>query len=197
MYNGLAQVLIKMTAPGVPDFYQGTELWDLSLVDPDNRRPVDYERRRSLLLGLDPCPSESAAQALLERRHDGRIKLMTMVRALGVRSHFADLFRSGDYVRLRVTGSKNDHLFAFARVHGSAAIITCVPRLLATLLAEADKPPLGRETWDDTAVRLDNLPGAGTFRDAFTGAVIQAEGDRLDAASVFARFPVALLTSSR
>jgi (1->4)-alpha-D-glucan 1-alpha-D-glucosylmutase len=194
IYNSLAQLLIKITAPGVPDFYQGTELWDLTLVDPDNRRPVDYQRCRSLRSELDRCPNPAElTQALLERRSDGRVKLMAMVRALEVRSSFADLFRRGDYLPLRVAGSKEDHLFAFARVLEGRAIITCVPRLIATLLSGIERPPVGRDIWSDTAVNLDALPGARTFRDAFTGAVVSADNHRLEAASIFDQFPVALL----
>jgi (1->4)-alpha-D-glucan 1-alpha-D-glucosylmutase len=185
IYNGLAQVLIKITAPGVPDFYQGSELWDLSLVDPDNRRPVDYDARRRTLAGLgDADPS-----ALLAQRADGRVKMFVVARALAARAAFRDLYECGDYVPLEAAGLRSHCLFAFAR--GRA--ITCVPRMIATLTPDGSAP-LGPSVWGDTRVTLaEGCP----VRNVFTGAVLMPvqteQGYTLDAAAIFERFPVALL----
>jgi (1->4)-alpha-D-glucan 1-alpha-D-glucosylmutase len=197
IYNSLAQLVIKIGAPGVPDFYQGTELWDLSLVDPDNRRPVDYAKRRTLRADLDDRPIDALAAALLQQRVDGRVKLMTMVRALEARARMRSAFEQGDYLPLDTTGVGRTNLFAFARVLDSAAAIVCVPRLVAGLVPKADRPPLGRDVWCDTAVDLRplgaSLSRTPALRDVFTGAVLRASNDMLEAATVFERFPVALL----
>ena len=117
IYNSLSQLVIKMTAPGVPDFYQGTELWDLQLVDPDNRRPVDYDRRRKILAALNSCasPGGDCADQLLAHRADGRVKLFVTTRGLAARGEWRDLYEHGDYVPLRTAGPRRECLFAFAR----------------------------------------------------------------------------------
>ncbi len=197
--NSLAQLTIKCTAPGVPDFYQGTELWDLSLVDPDNRRPVDYARRRTLLDELRAvAPSAGAVRDLLETRADGRVKMYAMIRALAVRHRLRDTFMSGDYVPIPASGASAMHLFAFARVHEREAAVTCVPRLAGSLSGRSVTPPVGADCWNDTRVVLPDSIPADTFVDAFTGARIVAERDgdgrrSLAAGTMFAHFPVALL----
>lgn len=193
IYNSLSQLLIKITAPGVPDFYQGTELWDLSLVDPDNRRPVDYGHRRSLLADMDSNQTGTLPGDLLERRTDGRVKLMTMVRALGARASMPAVFERGDYVALETAGAQHDHLFAFARVRGAETVITCVPRLVGTLKGSSSRSRLGPEVWTDTRIDLNGLSGVRALRDAFTGAIHCAKNGVLEAGRVFEQFPVALL----
>jgi (1->4)-alpha-D-glucan 1-alpha-D-glucosylmutase len=185
IYNSLAQLLIKITAPGVPDFYQGTELWDLNLVDPDNRRPVDYDARRRALADLrDADPS-----ALLAGRRDGRVKMFVAVRALAARAAWREAYERGPYTPIAASGARAGCVFAFAR----GAALTCVPRLIVTLSPNGGAP-LGREVWDDTRIAL---PDARPLRDVFTGAVITPtpaeDGYALEAAAIFARFPVALL----
>ena len=201
IYNSLAQLLIKITAPGVPDFYQGTELWDLNLVDPDNRRPVDYDARRRALAGLkDADPS-----TLLAARADGRVKMFVANRALAARAARRDIYERGEYRPIQATGSRRDCLFAFARgvrpAGGSQTesdpddiAITCVPRLIATLTPDGSAPPLGRPVWGDTRIEIGD---ARTFREIFTGTSVKPErsegGYSLPAAAIFERFPVALL----
>ncbi|HEX3645097.1 MAG TPA: malto-oligosyltrehalose synthase [Vicinamibacterales bacterium] len=185
IYNSLAQLLIKITAPGVPDFYQGTEVWDLNLVDPDNRRPVDYDARRRALADLrHPDPS-----ALLADRADGRVKMFVASRALAARAAWRDSYEGGAYTPMATSGSHAGCVFAFAR----GAAVTCVPRLIVTLTPDGG-PPLGRGVWDDTRITLAD---ARPLRDVFTGAVLQpvpsGGGFTLDAAAIFERFPVALL----
>ena len=198
IYNSLAQLLIKVTAPGVPDFYQGTELWDLNLVDPDNRRPVDYERRRTALGALKSCaqPAGDCASELLDNRADGRVKLFVTTRALSARCAFRRLYECGEYVPLETQGARADSLFAFARTDGHAAAITVVPRLVASLLPDATGAPTGDAVWSDTSIALardGHAFGGRRYRNVFTDDVIDCGGDTLAAATVLQRFPVALL----
>jgi len=196
--NGLSQLAVKITAPGVPDFYQGSELWALDLVDPDNRRPVDYQWRRSLLDGLkaqfDCPPAERAerAQALLENMPDGRVKLYVTWRGLGARRETRALFDEGDYVPLKTSGDHAERLCAFARVHGANASITLAPRLIAGL-ATGDAPPLGEAAWKDTRVELP-ASIAGRYHNVFTAeSVTSNEACELTVAEALANFPVAML----
>jgi (1->4)-alpha-D-glucan 1-alpha-D-glucosylmutase len=192
IYNSLSQLAIKITAPGVPDFYQGTELWDLNLVDPDNRRPVDYDQRRTILSGMHPCSGRPAPpetiDELLDHSGDGRVKMYVMNRALAERARLRDIYETGDYTPLTTAGARHDCLFAFAR--GGRAI-TCVPRMVATLRPDGT-PPLGAAVWADTRLELPAPMRGRAYRDAFTGAIVDAN-DTLAVADVLARFPIALL----
>jgi (1->4)-alpha-D-glucan 1-alpha-D-glucosylmutase len=200
IYNSLAQLIIKITAPGIPDFYQGAELWDLSLVDPDNRRPVDYAHRRHLLKEL-MCPRDvddrATAAELFAHRMDGRIKMFVTARALAARRRLRDAF-NGEYVPLRTTGERSGSVFAFARRHGSEYAVTCVPRLVASVIPDAAGSPPGA-VWLDTRVELpDDAPSA--FRDVLTGSTIVAERGGTSTATVaagtlFELLPVALLVA--
>jgi len=199
MYNSLAQTLLKGAAPGVPDFYQGTELWDFNLVDPDNRRPVDYERRSELLASL-PLNDDGDLTTLVERLaanpQDGRIKLYLTGRALRFRRTRQDLFAEGDYLPLTARGQKENHVIAFARVAGDQAAVIVTGRFF-TRLGDAGQPPTGSAAWGDTVVALDHESAAGWYQDVFTGHRIRAErnsaGFELPLTQVFAHLPVALL----
>ena len=227
IYNSLSQTLIKITAPGVPDFYQGTELWDFSLVDPDNRRPVDYPTRRTMLeqfntgipppagppgvSNLEPDPSEAAsghlpearlAAELLASRTDGRVKLFVIRQALAARARWRDLYEQGEYVALQTVGARRDCLFAFARRHASQMVITCVPRMVASLVPDGSAPPIGRAVWADTAIEVPTGSGTGqppVFTDAITGGKIVAdERDgrfTIPAAAALEILPIALLAA--
>jgi (1->4)-alpha-D-glucan 1-alpha-D-glucosylmutase len=182
--NSLAQVLVKTTAPGVPDIYQGADLWDLSLVDPDNRRPVDFAIRRRVLAeltGSDAPEPETLDARLDEPGEPGSPKMAVIRAALRVRSRRAVAFGEGaSYEPLAVTGAAADHVVAFTR---SSQVATVVPRL--TLGMDAG--------WGDTAVTLPT----GRWRDELTGhaVTVRAGGRRNDipVARLLARFPVALL----
>ena len=200
IYNSLAQLAIKLTAPGVPDFYQGTEFWDLNLVDPDNRHPVDYETRRDALTGLRGCATDARVDPgeLLDRRHDGRVKMFVTARGLRARAQCRELYERGEYRPIEVSGARRDCVFAFARVAGDRAAVTVVPRLIASLMPDAPAPPVGRSVWGDTRLVLgDGAAHGGRFRDAFTGALVSAEELdgvlSLPVAAVLDRFPVAVL----
>jgi (1->4)-alpha-D-glucan 1-alpha-D-glucosylmutase len=202
IYNSLAQLAIKIGAPGIPDFYQGTELWDFSLVDPDNRRPVDYALRRELLGRLDEMrrtlEAPALAAALLENPEDPMLKLFTTTSLLQVRQARAELFRSAGYDALQAEGAQRDHLFAFRRADGPRQLLVLVPRLVGSLVTSLGMPPLGERTWSDTRVVLPEPPaGAGHFVNLLTGACVRVTdaGGRqgVSAADIFQHFPVAFL----
>ncbi len=204
MLNSLAQTLVKITAPGVPDFYQGTELWDFSLVDPDNRRPVDFGARAALLddlrARLAAGDLAGLARELLERWEDGRIKLYTIHRALACRRAAPDLFQDGDYVALRVGGPAAEQVCAFARRRGPRAVLAVVPRLTARLTDRGARLPLGREVWAETYVVLPADLAAGAYTNRFTGQVVEpaAKGAllALEVAAALGEFPVGLLEAA-
>jgi len=168
--NSLAQTLIKLTAPGIPDFYQGSELWDLSLVDPDNRRPVDYALRAELLRGLIDLP----VAAVTSDWDSGRAKLWMIVRVLQLRRRHPEWFdAASSYVPIVARGARAGHVLGFSR---SAVAITLVPRFTAFLQGD----------WRDTLVPLP----AGVWEDQFTGR--QWIGG-VAPPELFQTFPVALL----
>jgi (1->4)-alpha-D-glucan 1-alpha-D-glucosylmutase len=203
--NSLAQTLLKIVVPGIPDLYQGTELWELSLVDPDNRRPVDFAHRVTLLDALRArIPGEDAGAPdltalcteLLEHWADGRVKLYLTHRALTLRRERARLFGAGEYRGLAPGGRHADHVVALARVDGTDAVIAAVPRLTARLAGLTGRFPVGEPAWEHTWIALpDDL--AGVYRDRFSGLTVATE--RYDGVTVlsvpalFAHFPVALL----
>jgi (1->4)-alpha-D-glucan 1-alpha-D-glucosylmutase len=197
--SSLGQVLIKITAPGVPDFYQGTELWDLSLVDPDNRRPVDWGLRARMLQELLTAVAGAADRAalaheLVKTKEDGRVKLYLMREALAFRRAHRALFEQGEYRPLEARGVWAEHVCAFARVHGEAVAVTVIPRLLAR--RGADALPLGADYWADTWIELPRGLG-GRFVNVVTGEPVASapagEAEALAVAGALAAFPAALL----
>ncbi len=196
MVNALAQTLVKLTAPGVPDVYQGQESWDFSLVDPDNRRPVDYDLRRRLLDGLRARREETdgltLARELVEGWEDGRIKMHVVQQALRLRAALPAVFGTGAYLPLAGEGTRAAHVVAYARTADGAAAITVVPRLVAGLTRDRDFALPEARDWAGTRIPLpDEL--AGRWRNVLTGEELRAGADGLDAQEVFAAFPVALL----
>lgn len=146
--NGLAQTLLRMTVPGVPDLYQGNEFWDFSLVDPDNRRPVDYAAREQAL------HAHAEVEKLLANWRDGRIKQALIAQVLNLRSEHAELFRRGSYQALEVLGSQAHNVLAFAREHEGTYAIVIVPVRCATLLENSAIPQVDALRWGDTRVVL-------------------------------------------
>jgi len=186
MHDSLAQVVLKIASPGVPDFYQGAELWDLSLVDPDNRRPVDFGVRRRMLreIAANGRPRARLARELYENWEDGRIKLFLTQAALHARRDHPDLFAGGSYHPLEPTGPRAANLVAFSRTsHGRTAVVV-VPRLVAGLL---DGGRLRPEKFEGTVI-----PASGRYVDVFTGKERQGP---LRADQLFSTLPVALLLS--
>jgi (1->4)-alpha-D-glucan 1-alpha-D-glucosylmutase len=191
--NSLAQTLIKLAAPGVPDTYQGGELWDFSMVDPDNRRPVDWAARRLLLDELRRRFTEGPAdrQALAELAahwRDGREKLFLTWRALALRRDQPVLFAGGTYLPLQTSGRHADRLVAFARVANGHAAVAVAPRLITPLLRNA-----GTIDWADTTV---TLPADRSWRDALAQRDLGARTAPVAAAGLLADFPVALLAGA-
>ena len=204
LFNSLAQTLLKITAPGVPDTYQGTELWDLSLVDPDNRRPVDYERRQRMLRELQARMAAGAEQRalaheLLASKEDGAMKLYVTALALNCRRRHAGLFTVGDYVPAQALGAKSRHIFGFLRRQGDSAAIVAVPRLIAGLLAEGHDTPLGQAVWQDTRLLVPGIDPQRGWCNVLTGESVAFAVDdgqpALMLAPVLAHCPVALLVA--
>jgi (1->4)-alpha-D-glucan 1-alpha-D-glucosylmutase len=184
--NSLSQVALKLTVPGVPDIYQGTEIWNFSLVDPDNRRPVDYGERREMLASLETASPEE----LLREWPDGRIKLMLTQRLLRFRRENPLLFQRGSYLPLTVTGEFADCCVAFAREHEGKWIIVLVPRLSSRI----GFPPIG-ESWKDTAVELPELLVRDGAMELFTGRPIPWNGSAVRLAEAMADLPFAVYSN--
>jgi (1->4)-alpha-D-glucan 1-alpha-D-glucosylmutase len=201
LLNSLAQTVLKLAAPGVPDVYQGTELWDFSLVDPDNRRPVDYDLRASLLRDLQArlvnADVRPLARELLQAKEDGRVKLFVVHRGLQCRREQPGLFTRGGYEIVPALGSQADNVFAFSRRLENRAAIAVVPRLLTRLGAGEQAVPLGAEVWQDTVLVLPGISLGQRLKDVFTGTIHKPstldEQTVLPLAELFADFPVALL----
>ncbi len=197
MLNSLSQAVLKVAAPGIPDFYQGTELWDLHFVDPDNRRPVDFELRARILTDIKRREKEDRAgliRELLERWRDGRVKLYTIYKGLNLRREENELFRSGDYVPLYAGGEMKESVCASLRRSGERAALVAAPRF-TTRLAPAGALPLGNDVWRDSTLTLP-AGSAKRWINVFTGEEIDAGAGgekRLRLADVFRSFPVALL----
>jgi malto-oligosyltrehalose synthase len=197
--NALSLVALKMTVPGVPDVYQGTETGALTLVDPDNRSPVDFGARDAALDALDddrPAGSadpEGWAASLLDRWWDGRAKLHVTRRLLSCRRAEPDLFDRAPHTPLSTIGPQRDHVVAFSRDWGNRRMVTLVPRLVVTLAGPA-RLPVGSPVWNDTRVELP--PGAsGILRNVFTNETVETAGRALPVARALASFPVAVLSA--
>jgi (1->4)-alpha-D-glucan 1-alpha-D-glucosylmutase len=214
LYGALGQVLLKFTSPGVPDIYQGQELWDFSLVDPDNRRAVDFAARRKMLARLRKEAGRGGrsllglARGLAQNPRDERLKLFVTWQSLQFCRRHAELFQEGDYVPLEAEGAKARHVCAFARQWRVAAeaepavAIVIVPRLVAGLSPPATDgrsapPPLG-PVWEDTRIHLEKLGAVPLppLRNLFTDQPCPAEASYVLVAAALADFPVAVLTNS-
>ncbi len=182
--NSLIQTTLKLTVPGVPDIYQGTETWDFSLVDPDNRRPVDYAQREEALHSLDAA----TPQDLLAHWPDGRVKLFVLSAILHYRRDHPELFREGGYRVLKVSGKYADNVVAFVREHDDHAVAVIVPRLVSRL---DNYPPVG-PCWDNTAITLESDGGA-PWRELFTHRNLTLEDGVLRLSEALADFPLAVL----
>jgi (1->4)-alpha-D-glucan 1-alpha-D-glucosylmutase len=187
--NSIVQTILKLTLPGVPDIYQGAELWDLSLVDPDNRRPVDY-RTRIELLGQVSAPlrrdRHAAMHDMLEDWQDGRAKLSVIATLLGHRRDHPKLFAEGSYEPLTATGAKADQIFAFARRYQQDVLIVAVARF--PLRSEADRDWTGTEIpWPQAGINQTH------WRDLFCGRVVERRSEGVGTEAVLGNMPVAVL----
>jgi (1->4)-alpha-D-glucan 1-alpha-D-glucosylmutase len=205
LVNSLAQVVLKVASPGVPDFYQGTELWDFSLVDPDNRRPVDFDRRARVLdrveriLALEPDARAGAIASLLAAPQDGAIKLLLTAAGLRLRRSRSDIFLDGEYLPLATdTAALPAQVVAFARLTDGGAVIAVVPHRVGRFL-DADHPLPLADMWKTSRVLLPKSLGAQTYRDVFTGAELQpvsaAESAWIFVGQALRTLPVSLLVA--
>jgi (1->4)-alpha-D-glucan 1-alpha-D-glucosylmutase len=203
MLNSLSQVLLKIASPGVADFYQGSELWNLTLVDPDNRRPIDFSIRRALLEKLDRVAQEDRAalvESLMKDPADGAIKLYITSRALRFRRTNRDLFAKGAYLPLRAVGNQQAHVIAFARVFGGRQAIALAGRFFMALGAK-ECLPVGEETWRNSDLMLRTELGCNEYQDVFTQLSVKTEIRNgkavLPLRDVFSHLPLALLVGDK
>jgi (1->4)-alpha-D-glucan 1-alpha-D-glucosylmutase len=180
MLVGLSQALLKVAAPGVPDYYQGSEVWDFALVDPDNRRPVDFDSREKLLRGKGD---------LLKNLSDGRAKLHVIQRGLEVRKNFPHLFHGARYTPLYADGGMEEKVCAFYLRAQNDVVVAIAPRLFSSLMSESDLAPAGEKIWRESRLVLPE----GEYTDVMTGRTIAGGLRRV--ADLLAEFPVALLVS--
>lgn len=197
IFNSLSQILLKCTCPGVPDIYQGTELWDLSLVDPDNRRPVDFSKRDKFLNDIQSREKKNGRELIKElllSKEDGRIKLFLIYKVLEARRRNPGVFAQGTYCPLRVEGKGRRHVIAFARNAGGQWAISIAPRFL-TRLIDGESFPLGPSVWEDTSLLLPKK-NPSIWKDIFSDRTIRGKNSLL-IADILTHFPVALLLNRR
>jgi (1->4)-alpha-D-glucan 1-alpha-D-glucosylmutase len=201
MINGLSQTLLKIVAPGVPDFYQGSELWDLRLVDPDNRGPIDFNKRAAALDSLSNLDDAHDVRSLVENWRDGRAKMYLIWKALRFRRDHQDLFREGEFVPLQSVGTYSRNVTAFLRRRGMSWVIAAVPRWLSQVRTPDDRTPADRKkaafNWEDTRLLLPP-ESPSSWKDVLAGKQLSSQGDRdahLAVNDLFSGFPVALISS--
>jgi (1->4)-alpha-D-glucan 1-alpha-D-glucosylmutase len=202
MFNSLSQTLLKIASPGVPDFYQGTEIWDFSLVDPDNRRPLNFDVRKDMLRVLEKKMATHGSdlpglpRELFQQWENGSIKLYVTFRSLNYRKENHRLFLDGAYIPLVSDGDRKEHVCAFLRKREEKVVLVVVPRFL-TRLIQMDEMPFGKKTWGDSWLVIPPEISAVRFNNIFTGEGIGLavrDGKAVLALDqVFANFPVAML----
>jgi (1->4)-alpha-D-glucan 1-alpha-D-glucosylmutase len=201
IFNSLSQTLLKIASPGIPDFYQGNELWDFSLVDPDNRRLIDYRLRKKLLDELlqkesTDGPLETARE-VVATRNDGRIKLHLTWKALNFRRKNNALFESGKYLPLIVEGTCHEHVCAFERSINDSTILVVAPRFFSRLILDSSGLALGPDVWQDTRILQPFDTAESSYRNIFTGEILKLEQQEgslsLALRDILAVYPVALL----
>ena len=199
MMNGLSQTLLKIASPGVPDFYQGSELWDLRLVDPDNRGPIDFDKRVAALASIANADSANNVRDLVEHWRDGRIKLYLIWKALCFRRDHAELFSGGEFIVVQPAGTYSRNVIAFLRRQGQSWALTVVPRWASEVPAMAGHRK-GELNWGDTTLVLPSeapiqwnniLTGGRLASDNGAGKAQMLMND------LFREFPVAILNSSQ
>jgi (1->4)-alpha-D-glucan 1-alpha-D-glucosylmutase len=199
MINGLSQTLLKITMPGVPDFYQGSELWDLRLVDPDNRGPVDFDKRTAALNEIVTGDAGGpSAQNLVKSWHDGRIKLYLIWKALQFRRSHEEIFRDGDFLPLQAEGRYSRNITAFARKLGSSWLMAAVPQWLSQVPAMPDRTKTGFN-WEDTRLVLPS-GSPSLWNSVLMSQQVPAFSEQskgyVNASDLFCDLPVALLSGS-
>jgi (1->4)-alpha-D-glucan 1-alpha-D-glucosylmutase len=203
LFNSLSQTLLKITSPGVPDFYQGTEIWNFCLVDPDNRKPVDYELRIAMLDEIRRIEKKMSgsgpARYLTDNMERGLIKLYLIRKALNYRRDKTGLFERGEYLPVEAIGERANNVCAFVRRMGAESAIIAVPRFFASLIGKPQGLPLGEEVWGDSSLMVPFFEPGARYRNIFTGEIIAAReyknATALKLSELFANFPVAMLDS--
>lgn len=201
IYNSLSQTLLKITSPGIPEFYQGTELWDFSLVDPDNRRPVDYSIRIKMLEELKRSEQEmllsELAKELTINKDNGKIKLYLIYKALNYRKANREIFERGDYSPLEAMGEKAMNVCSFVRQFGNSMALVVAPRFFTRLIQQPESLPFGKEVWKDSVIIVPHEETEKKYRNIFTGEIVTTvsykDATILYLSEIFAHFPVALL----
>jgi (1->4)-alpha-D-glucan 1-alpha-D-glucosylmutase len=201
IYNSLAQVLIKTLAPGIPDFYQGTELWDLSLVDPDNRGLVDYGLYQKRLAELQDLQKKfnpiELIKILFQHAENGLIKMYVTLTALHYRKTHSSLLLNGSYRALDAQGKRAKHICGFLRQDINTVGLIVWPRFLTQLIPDPTTLPVGESVWEETSITLPSDLGAQSFRNVFTQEIVAPQKDSdmvgLPVAKLFSHFPFALL----
>nr|WKN36194.1 malto-oligosyltrehalose synthase [Tunicatimonas sp. TK19036] len=190
----LGQTVLKVMAPGIPDIYQGTEYWDLSMVDPDNRRPVDYASRKYQIDQFSQLENQlTTVRQLTKELDDPAIKMYTLHRSLQLRQQWPSLFEESMYQPLVVTGTHASRVLAFLRRHQDRFVITIIPREVVEILPEGQALPLGK-IWADTAIAIPELPG-DLWKNQFTGEILNTSSASLSLSAILHHFPVAILTN--
>lgn len=201
MLNSLSQVFLKLVSPGIPDIYQGNEIWRFCLVDPDNRRPVDFQKRQAMLFPLldrmnaETAESKTIQQELLANLTDGRAKMYVTAQTLHLRNSWPEVFEGGSYIPLEITGNKSRHICAFARKNGERMIIAVAPRLYVSLLEGAKQFPVGKAVWHDTVVKLPDEIVGSRLRNIYSDGLEThgGEDNGLEVGRLLQSWPVALL----
>lgn len=203
IWNSLSQTVLKLTCPGVPDTYQGSETWDFSLVDPDNRRPIDFDVHREMLADIHSHVDGSVADRvefirdLLDHPYDGRLKLFVVSQILQLRRQELPLFSCSSYQPVEVSGSNAEHLCAFARRAGERTVVVAAPRLIARLTNFTGTPPIGEELWQDTKLVLPSNFHEPFLTDLFTNATLKVVMNNgrceLPVGDLLRGFPVAVV----
>ncbi len=197
VYNSLSQVLLKITSPGIPDFYQGTELWDLFLVDPDNRQPVDYNLRRDFLTEVIEKDTEeriSYLQNILKNPSDGKIKIFMVYKALQLRNEKPEIFNEGNFIPIEAGGKYKENIIVYARNTEDDFVITIVPRFL-TNIVEENNLPVDRDIWDDTYIKLNKINPGSSIKNYFSGEIFE-RNDKISVGEIFKNFPYGLLVNN-
>ncbi|WP_045226778.1 malto-oligosyltrehalose synthase [Methyloterricola oryzae] len=202
LFNSLSQTLLKLTSPGAPDIYQGTESWRFLLVDPDNRQLVDFEQLARRMEQLEQCEGRNLTRTLrffLDNLESGLAKLYLIRKVLEFRRRHPDIFALGEYLPLDPEGERSPHLCAFARRHGDCVIIIIASRWFASLTEEPSELPIGMEVWKTTRLALPDYLGSLRFVEVLSGthvkSVHQESGVWLQVGHALKHFPVALLQS--
>lgn len=193
--NSVSKITLKFTSPGVPDIYQGNELWTYNLVDPDNRNPVDFNKFQETLNKIKLFFNNISDISFLFPLESGKLKLFITSTLLNFRKNHPELFKKGNYFPLDVTGTKAENIVAFARNFENETIITIVPRLIYHLTSEERPFPTGEEIWQDTKIILPEHLKNSNWKDIFTGKTVVDEDSKIKTGSVLNLLPVSVLYS--